>query len=59
MIFSKKKHQVKKYLSELLPSANEGWQGYVFTGVCLFTGGVHGRGCAWQEECAWQEGRHA
>ena len=28
----------------LLPPANEVCEGYVFTGVCLSTGGVHGRG---------------
>ena len=28
------------WFSELLPPANEVWEGYVFTGVCLSTGGV-------------------
>ena len=34
-----------------LPPANEVCEGYVFTGVCLSTGGVHGRGCAWPGAC--------
>ena len=31
-----------------LPPANKVCEGYVFTGVCLSTGGMHGMGCAWQ-----------
>ena len=43
---------------ESLPPPNEVCEGYVFTCVCLSTGGMHGRGCAWQGacmvgECAW------
>ena len=46
-----------KAVHRLLPPANEVCEGYVFTGVCLSTGGhawhvaggMHGRGHAWQE----------
>ena len=42
-----------------LPPANIACEGYVFTGVCLSTGGCAWWGCAWQEACmvggcAWQ-----
>ena len=36
------------YQIQLLPPANEVCEGYVFTGVCLSTGGVHDGGHAWQ-----------
>ena len=41
-----------------LPPANEVWEGYVFTGVCLSTGGegVHGGGNTWWGVC--MVGRH-
>ena len=35
----------------ILPPANEVCEGYVFTGVCLPTGGMCGRGRAWQGAC--------
>ena len=40
----------------LLPPANEVCEGYVFTGVCLFTGGgVHGRrACVAEGDHVWQ-----
>ena len=48
---------------KLLPSANEVCEGYVFTGVCLSTGGercmaegVCMVGCAWQGGHVWQGG---
>ena len=36
-------------MKSILPPANDICEGYVFTGVCLSTGGVRGRGHAWQE----------
>ena len=44
----------------LLPPANEVCEGYVFTGVCLFTGGCVVGGHAWLPGGhAWLPGGHA
>ena len=45
-------HQVVK--NSLLPPANEVCKGYVFTDVCLSTGGMRGGGRVWLGGvCAW------
>ena len=37
-------HDFSHYINHLLPPANEVCEGYVFTGVCLSTGGVSVQG---------------
>ena len=48
-----------RYYHEYLPPANEVCEGYVFTGVCLSTGGgacMVGGGCMVAGGCAWLQG---
>ena len=45
-------NKLSLYNEPFLPPANEVCEGYVFTGVCLSTGGAkRGRGHAWRGAC--------